>query len=96
MSRVQGLAHVHIESGVSAFTGKGFCAVHAIGEDGQPIAGGQLTPEQVRTMALGWLGAAEAAEHDAAVVAELVEQVGLSQQEAAAFLHGLRKRREAR
>lgn len=77
-----------IESGVSAFTGKGFCTISV---DGKPI--GQLDPEQVREMALHWLAAADAAESDAAVMAEMIETVGLDTESAARFIYALRKRR---
>jgi hypothetical protein len=88
-----GLAHIDIESGVSAFTGKGFCQVRATGADGELLVG-QLSPAEVRTMALHWLGAAEAAEHDAIVHAELVETLGVEHDVAVAFIGSLRKRRE--
>ncbi len=58
-------------------------------------AAGQLSPAEVRAMALQWLEAAEAAESDALVVAELVETVGLDMPTAGQFIMALRKRREA-
>lgn len=79
---------IEIESGVSAFTGKGFCQVRI---DGKPV--GQLDPEQVRTMALHWLSAADAAESDAAVFAEL-KIIGIDEQHAGRFIAALRHRRE--
>lgn len=52
---------IAIESGVN-LQGKPFCHVIV---DGKPH--GQLTPNEVRRMAMNWLEAAEAAEHDSAV-----------------------------
>lgn len=89
---VRELSSIAIESGVSLFTGEGFCHVHAVGTEGTVVAGGQMTPAEVRSMALHWLRAAEAAEHDAAVVAELRE-TGLGDQNVAPFLTALRARR---
>lgn len=88
-----GLSDVFISSGVSAFTGKPFCLVEAVSTSGDRWTG-QLSPKEVRTMALHWLEAAEAAEHDAAVRAELVEELGLGDHAAAAFIAALRERRE--
>lgn len=79
--------NIAIESGVSAFTGKGFCVVSV---DGKTI--GQLEPQEVRTMALHWLTAADAAESDAAVLAEL-RAIGIEDAQAAGFISALRKRR---
>ena len=87
------LAGLNIESGISATTGEGFCLVAAVTSDGRAIAG-QLDPEEVRQLALGWLSAAEAADHDAAVMAELIENVGLDLNQAAGFIAALRERRK--
>ncbi len=54
---------------------------------------GQLSPDEVRAMALQWLEAAEAAEQDAMVVAEMTEGLGVDMQTAGAFVASLRKRR---
>lgn len=86
------LAHVDIESGVSLFTGEGFCTVTAAAADDDTVLRGQLTPAEVRDMALAWLTAAEAAEHDAAVFAEL-GSLGLDDEVRAAFIRALRERR---
>lgn len=78
---------ITIISGVSLFDGRGYCEV-SIG--GKSI--GQLEPVEVREMAMAWLGAADAAESDAAVVAQLrgmeIDEAGVSQ-----FLLGLRELR---
>lgn len=78
---------IEIESGVSPFTGKGFCQIRV---DGKPV--GQLDPEQVRTMALHWLAAADAAESDAAVFAEM-KTLGLEDKTIGGFISALRERR---
>ncbi len=59
--------------------------------NGKPA--GQLAPDEVRAMALQWLEAAEAAEQDAMVVAEMTEGLGVDIQTAGAFVQSLRKRR---
>lgn len=87
------LADIHIASGVSQESGEGFCYVTAASPDAEIVLEGQLTPVEVRVMALQWLEAAEAAESDAAVVAELMETVGAPRDVAATFLVKLRKRR---
>jgi hypothetical protein len=87
-----GLDRIDIYSGVSVPAGEGFCRVEAVLSDGTRLEG-QLSPDEVRQTALGWLEAAEAAEHDAAVLAELTETLGLSYEVAGHFLIGLRERR---
>ncbi len=59
--------------------------------NGKPA--GQLSPDEVRAMALQWLEAAEAAEQDAMVVAEMTEGLGIDLQTAGAFVVSLRERR---
>lgn len=80
-------ASITVTSGVSVFTGLPFCGVEVNG-----VAYGQLTPNEVRMMALHWLGAAEAAESDAAVFAEL-KSADLEDAVAATFITNLRSRR---
>lgn len=87
------LSGISIYSGVSMFTGEGYCHVEAALDNGKSIQG-QLTPDEVRQMALGWLQAAEAAEHDAAVYAQLTGALGTTPEVAGQFLVGLRDRRE--
>lgn len=87
-----GLQDINIFSGVSVFDGKGFCHIEAVLDDGTRFVG-QLTPNEVRQMALGWLQAAEAAEHGAAVHAELTERAGMSFETAGHFILALRDRR---
>jgi hypothetical protein len=84
---------INITSGVSLFTKKGFCTIEV---DGRAI--GQLDPAEVRTMALHWIEAAEAAEMDAMVVSEMTDPEGLnlSIEVAAQFVKSLRRRRDPR
>ncbi|MEU4386614.1 hypothetical protein [Promicromonospora sp. NPDC023805] len=89
-----GLVGIDVSSGVSLRDGAGFCRVDATLDDGTRVQG-DLPPDEVRQMALGWLQAAEAAEHDAAVYAELTENHGFSLEAAGFFLIGLRDRRTA-
>ncbi len=81
------MSEISIESGVSLFDGKPFCAIRWGKERGQ------LSPDEVRQLALNWLSAAEAAESDAMVMTELQDGVGLDLQTAGAFLMALRERR---
>jgi hypothetical protein len=84
---------INITSGVSLFTKKGFCTIEV---DGKPV--GQLDPAEVRTMALHWLEAAEAAEMDAIVIAEMMDPEGLNlpMETAGQFVKALRRRRDPR
>lgn len=83
--------YIEVLTGVSAFTREGFCTIVV---DGRPA--GQMEPNEVRTMALQWLEAAEAAEMDAMVLAELTasDGMGLPDSTALAFIVALRRRRE--
>jgi hypothetical protein len=87
----RGLSGIDVASGVNV-KGEPFCHVAATAEDGLELLG-QLDPFEVRRMALGWLEAAEAAVHDAAVFRELVETLELAPSTAAVFLEGLRRHR---
>lgn len=89
---IRGLANVEVESGVAADGGHPFCTVRAVSEDGDVLVG-QLDVPTVRKMALDWLGAAEAAEADAMILAELTETVGLDLASAGRFIASLRNRR---
>jgi hypothetical protein len=83
--------HINVTSGVSLFTREGFCVIEV---NHKPV--GQLTPQGVRDMAMGWLSAADAAESDAAVFAELTDPKGLnlSDEMAGRFVFSLRARRD--
>lgn len=74
----------------------GFCTVRAFGAIGgrRYSLSGQVTPAELRGMAMQFLAAAEAAESDAIVAAELVETAGISTAAALGFVGSLRKRRE--
>lgn len=86
------LAEITIESGVAARDGSAFCHVTATDPDGTEMHG-QMTPGEVRAIALQWLEAAEAADQDAAVHALLVERFGLDTTIAGDMLIALRARR---
>lgn len=85
------LVDVSVLSGVSLFDGAGFCQVTAHLADG-PSFTGQLSPAEVRAMALQWLEAADASESDAAVVAEL-RALDTPDELVMGFLNALRRRR---
>lgn len=93
-ARLGDLNSTELESGVSAFDGHGYVRIRSIGrlEDVDVVLVGQLDPAEMRAHGLACLEAAEAAEHDAAVFAELVD-MGLDQAGAAAFVGRLRDRR---
>lgn len=70
---------INITSGVND-KGEGFCSISVVTED-KRIFLGQLSPSEVRNMALAWLESAEAADQDAAVLRcirklELPDQLG--------------------
>lgn len=88
------LERLEFASGVSAFDGSPYIQVVAI-VDGAVGGSGQLTPAECRAHGLAALEAAEAAEHDALVFAELVEALEVEPPAAAAFIAALRERREA-
>lgn len=81
------LKAINVRSGVNE-DGVGFCHVMVNGGDLM----GQLSPEEVRQMALAWLGAAEAAESDAAVFGVL-RDIGLEPAMIGAVLADMRGRR---
>jgi hypothetical protein len=91
MPEHRGLTGIDVASGVN-IEGEPFCHVTATSEDGLELLG-QLDPFEVRRMALGWLEAAEAAVHDAAVFRELVSALGVAPSTAAGFVEALRKHR---
>ncbi|HEY2088534.1 MAG TPA: hypothetical protein VGH54_21265 [Mycobacterium sp.] len=82
---------IEVQSGVSLFTGEGFCTVVVRDREGKQSRG-QMSPAEVRDMALGWLAAADAAESDAALMAELAS-LELDEQIRVGFLAALRARR---
>lgn len=85
------LRNVEVESGVSQKTGKGFCPVIVTGVNGEKMVG-QLSPDEVRQMALGFLAAAEAAEQDAIVFGLMREVSG--DDGAGRFVAMMRSRRD--
>ena len=80
-------ANIFVESGVTK-EGKPFCVVSVNGE-----VIGQISPDEVRMMALGWLQAAEAAEGDAAVFLGMKE-IGIDLMTIGAFISDLREMRQ--
>jgi hypothetical protein len=83
------VTNLEISSGVNARL-EPFCTVSV---DGKQI--GQLEPAEVRTMALQWLEAAEAAETDAMVWGQL-QEMDLNLETCTGFLSALRNRRDPR
>lgn len=82
------LNDIFISSGVNDQL-EGFCTVSINGGD----LLGQLTPKEVRGLALQWLEAAEAAEQDS-LVFRVAEQFGLERQHAAMMVTEMRKLRD--
>jgi hypothetical protein len=85
------LAGIDVHSGVNE-KGEGFCAIVATAQGGRMLLG-QLTPKEVRAMALAWLETAEAAEQDAAVL-RCVRKLELPDKFAAAVIAELRDSRD--
>lgn len=85
------LRSIDLTSGVNE-RGEGFVTV-SVSTDERELAIGQLSPVEVRLMALSWLEAAEAAEQDAAVL-RCVRKLGLQDQLAAMVITELRASRE--
>lgn len=82
------LKNIYISSGVNP-RGKAFCTVSINGGD----LLGQLSPGEVRDMALQWLAAAEAAESDSIVFRMLTEDIELPAGNALPFIEKMRERR---
>jgi hypothetical protein len=57
---------IHIVGGINV-DGEAFCTVSCV-SSARDLLIGQLSPAEVRAMALGWLECAEAAEQDAATL----------------------------
>jgi hypothetical protein len=84
------LESIFITSGVNE-EGNGFLTVAAHSTK-REIMVGQLDPETVRSMAMDWLGAAEAAEQDAAVL-RVMRRLELPDQVAGLVITELRESR---
>lgn len=76
---------INMTSGVSAFSGDPFIAMHWGAESGQ------FTPDQARQHALKILECAEAAESDAAIVSWAETKMGMDKQTAVLILKDLRE-----
>lgn len=87
MSSSTDIKDIFIASGVNEKL-EGFCTVSI--NNGDML--GQLTPEEVRAMALQWLTAAEAAESDS-LVFRAAGQFGLEREHAAVMVTEMRKLR---
>lgn len=88
------LESVNVESGVSAFDGKAFCRIEAKATNGDVMIG-QLSPEEMRAMALAWIEASDASVYDAIMLDVLRNEVGLDDEAAGNFLVEMRNRRGA-
>lgn len=86
------LTNIFMTSGVNQ-EGKGFITIAAHGDDGT-ILTGQLSPDEVRAHALGYLETAEAADQDAAVL-RVVRKLGIHEEFAAVIITELRESRES-
>jgi hypothetical protein len=86
------LEGIYVTSGVND-DGDGFCTVAAHSREGGVILLGQLGPTEVRTMALAWLEAAEAAEQDAAVL-RCIRKLELPDAVAGVVIRELRESRD--
>lgn len=84
------LRSVDLTNGVNEH-GNGFVTVAASSRDGTILIG-QLTPDEVRKMALQWLEVAEAADQDAAVL-RTTRKLGIDDNLAALLVLELRKSR---
>lgn len=93
--RIGGLKGVWCVSG-TAMDGpgefRGFVTVRAEDDIGGELVG-QLSPAEVRRMALQWLQVAEAAEQDAIIFRLMVRDVGAAPEAAAAFVRKMRDER---
>jgi hypothetical protein len=102
--RTHRLGGIYVESGVSHRTREPFCRVSVQGETSPGVLPGvpgsmrlelvgQLTPLEVRTLALQWLAAAEAAIHDAAVFALATTKLGMDERMAGQLISQVREHR---
>ena len=88
---MEDLAGIYMTSGVNE-RGEGFVTVAAHGSTGTILAG-QLSPDEVRAHALGYLETAEAADQDAAVL-RCIRKLELPEELAGAIITELRSSRE--
>lgn len=86
------VSQIEVLAGVSAFNHQGFCIIEVTLSDGRKHIA-QMTPDEVREMILPWLGAASAAEEDAALYAELREG-GIEENVCLGMIQAVRNRRE--
>jgi hypothetical protein len=94
--KIGDLSGIFVENGLAEDgPGKyrGFLTVRATAENGDVLVG-QLSPEEVRQMALQWLSSAEAADQDRIVMNMMVRDIGLKPAIAANFIIGMREERD--
>jgi hypothetical protein len=72
---------------------RGFVQVQAQGTDGTYLTG-QVSPAEMRQMALHWLEIAEAADQDRIVMTMLTRDVGIDEDTAAGFIMSMRNERD--
>lgn len=84
------LVSIDVRSGVNE-RGEGFCTIVAHGTN-RTIMLGQLSPGEVRKMAMDWIEAAEAAEQDAATF-RAIRKLELPDELAAVIVTELRESR---
>jgi hypothetical protein len=87
------IGDINISSGVTR-EGKPFSHI-AIRLDNGLEAHGQLSPDELRMMALGWISAAEAAEQDALIL-QALRETGLDDGAIGGFINRMRELRELR
>jgi hypothetical protein len=86
------LASIDVQSGVNG-KGEGFCTLVATSTAGDILLG-QMTPDEIRQLALQYLGTAEAAETDGILFRLLKEKFGLPLEAIGAFISDMRDERE--
>ncbi|HEY6416344.1 MAG TPA: hypothetical protein VIX41_08905 [Acidimicrobiales bacterium] len=86
------LVSIDVRSGVNE-RGEAFCTIVVASSPGGRILLGQLSPSEVRGMAMAWLESAEAAEQDAAVL-RVIRKLELPDELAGAVVIELRQSRD--
>lgn len=88
----EGLTDLDVASGVNR-EGQPFCMILASGEDGTRLQG-EMNPDELRTLAMHWNHAAEAAEQDALLFQVLTQDSKMDEAAAAQFIVMMRDKRE--
>jgi hypothetical protein len=87
------LAQINVEAGVSLFTHKPFCRIEIKDDKGAVNVVGQLDPDAVRALAMQWIEAACAAEHDALLMNFMLDTVGMEDETVGHMLLEMRRLR---